>query len=195
MKESSFARKRVAIYLPKNCTPSRRSSNDALIDALNDAHMVTVTFAPSAVPALNSSSGSSKQQAQQRVQQRHLDRVMLHQQREQQREAAAQQQALHREQAAQQQAQQKQQQRELGVDAQEGRGARVKRPPKRDEPTPGEVAHEKGFLPCRMWTPEEDKRMVDCVRKFGLNWEKVAEQLVKKAGGEVPDCSVLCAAF
>ena len=51
--------------------------------------MVTVTFAASAVPALNSSSGSSKQQAQQRVQQRHLDRVMLHQQREKQREAAA----------------------------------------------------------------------------------------------------------
>ena len=152
--------------------------NDALIDAPSTTPMFTVTFAASAVPALNSSSGSSKQQAQQRVQQRHLDRVMLHQQREQQR-------AVQREQAAQQQAQQKQQQRELGVDAQEGRGARVKRPPKRDEPSPGEVAHEKGFLPCRMWTPEEDKRMVDCVRKFGLNWEKVAEQLPGRSAAAV----------
>ena len=158
--------------------------------------MATYTFAADAVPALSSwEQGTSKQQAQQRAQQRHLDRVQQHQQREQQRaqatqqrEQATQQREQQREEAAQQREQQKHQQRELarlGVDAQEGRGARVKRPPKRDEPeSPGEAA-QKSFLPCHMWTPEEDKRMIGGVHKFGLNWEKVAEQLPGRSAGAV----------
>ena len=141
--------------------------------------MVTFTFA--AVPATQ---GTTKEQAQQRAQQRHHDRVQQHQQREAERAHKAQQ----HEQAAQQQVQQKHEQRELaslGVGVQEGRGARVKRPPKRDEPeSPGEAA-QKSFLPCRMWTPEEDTRMIDGVHTFGLNWEKVAEQLPGRSAAAV----------
>ena len=125
--------------------------------------MVTFTFAAGAVPALNSwGQGTTKQQAQQRVQQRHLDRVQQHQQREQQRELAG-----------------------LGVDVQEGRGARAKRPPKRDEPDSPEEEAQKSFLPAHMWTPEEDKRMIGGVHRFGLNWEKVAEQLPGRSAGAV----------